>query len=69
MIIWVAISKIDHTIVLGDTTYAPTDEVDGDLPVELAEYLATQNAPATEPTPAATPTKRKAAEPTQPISG
>lgn len=68
-IVWVAISKIDHTVILGDTTYAPTDAVDGDLPVELAEYLAAKGAPPAESMPSATPAKRKVTESTQPTSG
>ncbi len=41
MIVWIHNSELDHTVVLGDTTYAPSDDPNDcqPMPEELRNHL------------------------------
>ena len=41
MIVWIRNSELDHTVVLGDTTYAPSDDPNDcqPMPEELRNHL------------------------------
>ncbi len=66
MIVWIRNSELDHTVVLGDTTYAPSDDPNDcqPMPEELRNHLGL-NVPTTTvvevqstPEPAPAPTKK-----------
>ena len=66
MIVWIHNSELDHTVVLGDTTYAPSDDPNDcqPMPEELRNHLDL-NVPTTTavevqstPEPAPAPTKK-----------